>query len=246
MTAPQRLAQIYKAHHFLWQMIDWVYPPRCATCGKWGERWCSVCQQKVKVISTTNLCPLCGIPQPGAEICAECTTYQPVYTALRSWGTYEGTLRTAIHRLKYHSDIGLSENLAKPLAGLLRDLNWQVDLVTAVPLSGKRKRERGYNQAALLARWISLSEGLPFQPNMIRRSRDTTSQVGLHAHQRRQNVADAFAAVSNHTTGKSVLVIDDVTTTGATMQACSLALMTAGASQIYGLTLARAGHIHLS
>ena len=246
MTEPQRLAKIYQAHHLLWQMIDFVYPPRCAACGKWGERWCSACQQKVKVISTNDLCPLCGIPQSGEELCAECTTYQPVYTALRSWGNYEGALRTAIYRLKYHSDIGLSENLARPLAGLLRDLNWQIDLVTAVPLSSKRKRERGYNQAALLARWIGLSEGLPFQPNLIHRSRDTSSQVGLHAHQRRQNVADAFNAISSQAVGRSILVIDDVTTTGATMQACAVALSTAGARQIYGLTLARAGHIHLS
>ncbi|MRR29981.1 ComF family protein [bacterium] len=246
MTEANRLAQVYRAHHLLWQMVDWVYPPRCAACGKWGERWCNACQQKVKVITTTDLCPLCGIPQAQAELCAECTTYLPVYTALRSWGTYEGTLRTAIHRLKYHSDIGLSEDLAKPLIGLLRDLSWQIDMITAVPLSGKRKRERGYNQAALLARWIGLSEGLPFHPNMIRRSRDTSSQVGLHAHQRRQNVAGAFNATSAQAVGKSILVIDDVATTGATMQACALALSNAGASRIYGLTLARAGHIHLS
>lgn len=246
MTEPQRLAQVYRAHHLLWQIVDWVYPPRCASCGTLGDRWCSVCEQKVKVISTTDLCPLCGIPQTGEELCSECKTYQPVYTALRSWGTYDGTLRTAIHRLKYHSDIGLSEILARPLTGLLRTLNWQVDLVTAIPLSSKRKRERGYNQAALLARWISLSESLTFKPNMIQRLRDTTSQVGLHAHQRRQNVAGAFNARSTLATGKSVLVIDDVTTTGATMQACALALSAAGARQIYGLTLARAGHIHLS
>jgi len=189
---------------------------------------------------------LCGIPQPGAELCDECTTYMPVYSSLRSWGTYEGTLRTAVQRLKYHSDIGLSEILAKPLTGLLCDLNWQVDFVTAVPLSSKRRRQRGYNQAALLAHWVGLAAGLPFHPNALLRLRDTTSQVGLHANQRRQNVAGAFQARPTTTSGKNILIIDDVTTTGATMQACSQALLAAGASQIYGLTLARAGHIHLS
>lgn len=246
MTEPQRSSQVIRAHHFLWQMIDWVYPPRCASCGKWGDRWCSSCQGKVNILSTEELCPLCGIPQTGLELCAECSTYQPVFTALRSWGNYEGTLRTVIHRLKYHSDIGLSENLAKPLTGLLNDLHWQVDLVTAVPLSSKRRRERGYNQAALLARWVSLSVDLPFQLNALQRLRDTTSQVGLHAHQRRQNVAGAFQARSTLANGKSVLIIDDVTTTGATMQACAHALKSAGACQVYGLTLARAGQIHLS
>jgi competence protein ComFC len=246
MTESQRLSRVFRAHHLLWQTIDWIYPPRCATCGKWGERWCDSCQQTVKLLAVTEICPLCGIPQPEAELCAECTTYHPVYTALRSWGSYEGTLRTAIHRLKYHSDIGLSETLARPLTGLLRDLDWQVDLVTAVPLSSKRRRQRGYNQAALLARWVGLSAGVPFQPKALIRLRDTASQVGLHAHQRRENVAGAFQARSETAQGKKVLIIDDVTTTGATMQACAQALISAGANQIYGLTLARAGHIQLS
>lgn len=246
MTELQRYYRKFQIHHLLWQLIDWIYPPRCANCGKWGERWCDACQRNVNLITAAEICPLCGIPQPEAKLCIECTTYQPVYTALRSWGSYEGTLRTAIHRLKYHSDIGLSEILARPLTGLLRDLSWQVDLVTAVPLSSKRRRQRGYNQAALLARWVGLSAGVIFQPNALVRLRDTTSQVGLHAHQRRENVAGAFQAKSSVVLGKKVLIIDDVTTTGATMQACAQALISAGASQIYGLTLARAGHIHLS
>lgn len=246
MTESLPLSRVFRAHHLLWQTIDWFYPPRCATCGKWGERWCFTCQQTVKPLAATEICPLCGIPQQEAELCVECTTFRPMYTALRSWGSYEGTLRTAIHRLKYHSDIGLSEILARPLTELLRDLNWQIDLVTAVPLSNKRRRTRGYNQAALLARWVGLSTGVPFQSKALIRLRDTASQVGLHAHQRRENVAGAFQATSDTVLGKKVLVIDDVTTTGATMQACTQGLISAGADQVFGLTLARAGHIHLS
>lgn len=246
MTESQQLSRDYRRLHLLWKILDWIYPPRCATCGKWGERWCITCQRTVKPIVQSDICPLCGMPQAEAEMCAECTTYQPVYTALRSWGNYEGTLRSAIHRLKYHSDIGLSESLAKPLIELLHDLNWQVDLVTAVPLSRQRQRQRGYNQAALLARWIGLSTGVPYEPKILIRLKDTSSQVGLHAHQRRENVAGAFQARSSGVSGKRVLIIDDVTTTGATMQACAQALLNAGSAQIYGLTLARAGHIHLS
>ncbi|MFZ3079804.1 MAG: phosphoribosyltransferase family protein [Bellilinea sp.] len=142
--------------------------------------------------------------------------------------------------------MGVSEELAKPLAHLLTGLNWQVNLITAVPLSKNRRRERGYNQSALLARWLGLTTGIPFQESVIERSRDTTSQVGLHAHERRQNVMGAFTARSQIAAGKSILIIDDVTTTGATMQACAQALQAAGSSQIYGLTLARAGQIHLN
>ena len=209
-------------------------------------RWCFDCQAKVKVIHQSSICPLCGIPQPGVTLCSECKAYQPVYTAARSWGWYEGSLRSAIHQLKYHNDMGVSEELAKPLAHLLTGLNWQVDLIAAVPLSKKRRRERGYNQSALLARWLSFATGIPFQEAVIERSRDTTSQVGLHARERHQNMMGAFTARTKIAAGKSILIIDDVTTTGATMQACAHAFQTAGASRIYGLTLARAGQIHLN
>lgn len=245
MTASREFSRAFKTQSFLWKIIDWVYPPRCAACGTWGTRWCDPCQNKVQVIEQMNICPLCGIPQKDDTICSECAAYQPVYTALRSWGRYEGTLRKAIHHLKYRSDIGLSEELAKPLISLLHDLNWKVDLVTAVPLSKKRLHERGYNQAALLARWVGLAANIPYRPSAIHRLRDTTSQVGLHAHQRHQNVTGAFEAHAALTSGKVVLLIDDVTTTGATMQACATALHAAGTNQIYGLTLARAGQIHL-
>jgi len=246
MTESLSASRAFRTSHALWRVIDWVYPPRCAGCGKLGVRWCVDCQAKVKVIPQNNICPLCGIPQPGPVLCQECIAYQPVYTAVRSWGWYEGTLRSAIHRLKYHSDMGVSEELAKPLTHLLLDLNWQVELVTAVPLSQKRRRERGYNQSALLARWLGLTTGIHFQESVIDRTRDTNSQVGLHAHQRRQNVMGAFTARPQIAAGKSILILDDVTTTGATMQACAQALQAAGASRIYGLTLARAGQIHLS
>ena len=239
-------SRAFRISHGFWRVMDWLYPPRCAGCRKDNVRWCLDCQAKVKVIHQSHICLLCGIPQPGANLCQECITYQPVYTAVRSWGWYEGPLRSAIHQLKYHNDMGVSEELAKPLAHLLTGLNWQVDLITAVPLSKKRRHERGYNQSALLARWLGLTTEIPFRESVIVRSRDTSSQVGLHAHERRQNVMGAFTARSQFAAGKSILIIDDVTTTGATMQACAQALQAAGASQIYGLTLARAGQIHLN
>lgn len=115
-----------------------------------------------------------------------------------------------------------------------------VELVVPVPLAPKRQRERGYNQAELLAHAIAGKLGIPFVPSAAKRIRETRSQVGLSIVQRRDNVAGAFWADPRHIDGKCVLLIDDVLTTGATLNACALALRHAGASKIVAMTVARA------
>lgn len=246
MTVATRNSRAYRFHQFFWRAIDWVYPPRCAGCSTPGIRFCATCHDSVRVIDQGRVCPVCGTPQNSQSICPECTTLAPGFTALRSWGLYEGALRKAIHQLKYRSDLGISEELAKPISILLRDNNWQVDLITPVPLSRKRLRTRGYNQSAMVAHWVSLANCIPYEPKAMIRIKDTISQVGLSGDERRHNVLAAFQATQANVAGKTVLVIDDVTTTGATMHACASALLNAGADHVYGLTLARAGHIDLS
>jgi competence protein ComFC len=135
--------------------------------------------------------------------------------------------------------MALGEALARPLIKLLVELGWCVDLVTPVPLGVARLSQRGYNQAALLARPLSLAHGLPYHTNALTKVRETRSQVGLSANERHQNVADAFKGDPRVSKGKCILVIDDVTTSGATLNACASALLQAGASRVYGLTLAR-------
>jgi competence protein ComFC len=152
-------------------------------------------------------------------------------------------LRNALHRLKYERDIALGETLARPLITLLQDLNWEVDFVTAVPAGIARRAERGYNQASLLALPLALGSGLPYHSRVLSKKSGTPSQVGLSLAERRANVAGAFQARPDKIQGiqgKRVLVVDDVTTSGATMEACAAALSKAGASRVYGLTLARA------
>jgi ComF family protein len=148
-------------------------------------------------------------------------------------------LRHAIHQLKYYGDLALGEALARPMIDLYSELHWQVDLVVPVPLGIARRAERGYNQASLLAWPIALSCDLSYRPKALRRWRETPSQVGLNMLERRLNLLDAFQARPDLVDGKAVLLVDDVTTTGATMQACALALRKAGVDRIYGLTLAR-------
>jgi ComF family protein len=119
-------------------------------------------------------------------------------------------------------------------------MSWQVDLVVPVPLGVARLRERGYNQASLIARPLALGCGLPYSSQVLMRTRETRSQVGLSVYERRENVRGAFVAQPERVARRSVLVVDDVATTSATLDACATALLTAGCSQVFGITVSRA------
>ena len=223
----------------MWAGLDWLLPPRCGGCGDRGVRWCPKCQSEVVKISPP-ICEVCGRSRQSDGICPRCAAIPPLYTALRSWAGFSGPLRNAIHRLKYNRDMALAEVLARPMMDCLSEAHWQVELVVPVPISPARKDERGYNQAALLARPIALYYGLAYRPDALRKRRDTHSQVGLTVEQRWANVRDAFTAEGKVVTKLPVLLVDDVTTSGATLNACAHAMIAAGASEVYCLTLARA------
>jgi ComF family protein len=135
--------------------------------------------------------------------------------------------------------LGLGEKLAQPLIKLLLANNWEIDLITAVPLDAARQRDRGYNQSLCLARPLAWKTGLPIVSSTIKRIKKTKSQVGLSLEDRKINVAGAFSAEPKLVYGKSILIIDDVVTTGSTINSCAEALMKAEALRVYGLTLAR-------
>lgn len=219
-------------------MIDWVYPPSCGGCHDFGIRWCESCQAKVQEVGT-KICPICGDFHNGQGVCQRCSTAPPAFDAVRSWGVFSGPLRNAIHALKYKNDLGLGEVLASYLIKYFNQLNWSIDLVQPVPLSKQRKNERGYNQAEYLARPFSYALNLPFTTRAVKRIRNTRSQVGLSAEQRVENVQNAFVTDNRIVTNKKILLIDDVTTTGATIKSCAEALRKGGAEKVYGLTLAR-------
>lgn len=230
----------YTIYHLVWALLDWIYPPVCGGCQKPGSRWCMPCRSSLERIGP-DTCPICGQPQRNREICSTCLKNPPPYKALSSYATYQGPLREAIHSLKYQKDIGIGEALAGHLVEAFNERNWKIDVVTSVPLSRNRILQRGYNQASVLARPLSLFIKKPYCPQALRRIRETPPQVGLTGMERRQNLYGAFQANPRWTLGRTFLVIDDVTTTGATIQACSEALLQSGAAAVYGLTLARAG-----
>jgi competence protein ComFC len=229
----------YFCYRTFWALIDWLYPPICSGCGSSGLRWCITCQSNTARIGQ-QICEQCGEPNSTTGKCGLCLQSPPAFTAVRSWAVYGGAVRQALHDLKYRQNIALGDTLSIHLLQLYNELNWQIDIIVPVPLSRKRKRARGYNQSALLARPLSLATGVSYRANALQRVRDTVSQVGLSGKERSINVRGAFAAQSKFVRGKTILVIDDITTTGATIQNCAAALLEAGAVHVYGLTVARA------
>jgi len=159
---------------------------------------------------------------------------------MRSWAVFEGPIRQAVHSLKYRRNVVLGDTLAPYLAEFVRKLDWPVDLVVPVPLGRERIKERGYNQVGLLAQPLSRLQNWNYSPRLLRRVRETRSQVGLSTIERKTNMAGAFKADPPLASGKVVLLMDDVATTGATLAACSEALLEAGVKKVYALTLARA------
>jgi ComF family protein len=142
---------------------------------------------------------------------------------LRSWLVFEGPIRHALHNLKYRRNVALGDALAQPLAEYVCTLSWPVDLVVPVPLGKLRTKERGYNQIGLVAMPLAAVNHWRYTPQV-----------------RKANVSGAFRAEAALVSGATILLIDDVATTGATLSACAAALLDAGVRSVYALTLARA------
>lgn len=215
--------------------VDVVYPKRCAGCDRRGVWLCPDCDGALPRYSRP-WCPHCGVPESYAR-CA-CPSLPEQLAMVRSVGPFAGWLREAIHRLKYHGEWARADDLGGLLADAIVDLP-RCDLVLPVPLHPSRRKLRGFNQSALLAEAIGRSHSLAVG-NVLIRTRRTHAQVDLHAAARATNVAGAFAVAGNVAlTGKSVLIVDDVITTGATLAACTDALREAGAETVAAATLAR-------
>lgn len=227
-----------------WKFVDILFPPSCAGCGKWGERYCRTCFANTRTISP-KICQTCGEPlrQNNVSICERCRSSDIFFTAVRSWALFEDPLKKAIHNLKYQRNIALGEVLARPLAKFLAETDWNIDQITAVPLDHDRKQERGYNQSVLLARPLGWLTKIPFNQKVITRVRKTRPQVGLSREERAENMDRAFSCRSELVNRKTILVIDDVITTGSTINSCSKALIESGAEKVFGLTLARSVHL---
>jgi len=186
------------------------------------------------------LCPKCGRPQSSAILCSSCIGWQAEIDGIRSPFRFDGAIRQAIHQLKYGNLRALAELLAPWLNDYLVSNPVPGEVLVPVPLHHKRLRERGYNQSSLLAKELGKLTNLPVVDGCLIRQRYAPPQARTSTvDERRSNVANAFSCRDRRLEGKQVLLIDDVSTSGSTLDACARALKEAGATTVWGLVLAR-------
>lgn len=235
-------------------VLDLLYPPLsiCAACDAPLEArldepapLCGACRAALVPRPVSGGCPRCGTAAPGSSVaglCRRCRSDASPVAWWRALGPYDGPIRAAVRRLKYQGGAWLDEPLGRAMAAAVRA--WApgpVDAVVPVPLHSWRYRSRGYNQAWLVACVLARELGLPFCPRWLARRRVTRPQVRLDEDARRENVARAFRARARLVRPEaSVLLVDDVRTTGATLDACARALRAAGAGRVLAVVLAEA------
>lgn len=220
-------------------LLDSLLPPRCVGCGRRGIEVCAQCIARLRPLGSA-ICPRCSLPSPAGRVCQRCVRGNPRLRALLAAYPFEGVLRVAIIAFKFQSRTRLARFLVSVLATPLAARPLLVDLVAPVPLSASRLRERGYNQSELLARPLAALRDWPLAPQLIVRTRETDPQTALPARERVKNVRGAFAVTQpDLVAGRRVLLVDDVCTTGATLEACAAPLLDAGAAGVWAVVVAR-------
>jgi ComF family protein len=219
--------------------LDLLFPRWCVGCGREGDFICPDCLKSLPRINPP-LCPRCGRPQLNAVVCPACVGWEASIDGIRALFKFEGAVRQAIHELKYNNLRAIAPLLGKWLGDYLIANPLPAEVLVPVPLHSKRLRERGYNQSRLLARELANISGLPLVDDCLMRITYGTPQARTHnVAERRGNVADAFSCRDRRLEDRQVLIIDDVSTSGATLDACARALKSAGASSVWGLVLAK-------
>lgn len=235
---------------FLQRFLHFILPSQCPCCDKGLEEEekgiCQVCLSKIKRIEPP-FCSICGVPFVSQEVenhsCGPCTLQKRNFTMARALGYYEGSLRLAIHLWKYERRLSLTPFFGELMAeGFFRYWEpYSIDLLLPVPLHPKRLRERGFNQSLLLAKALSHRTGIPFQKRLIRKRNPTPPLMELSRVERERTIRGSFYVMNKENLkGKKILLIDDVYTTGATVNECARVLRFAGAARVDVLTLAHA------
>jgi len=232
------------------RLFQFFIPSQCPCCKKVlreeQKGLCSDCFSEIRWIKPP-FCSICGTPFVSEEVgnhpCGACLTKRRHFAMARALGYYEGSLQEAIHRWKYEGNESLSVHFAEWMAkGFFCYWNPDLlDILIPVPLHKERLRERGFNQALLLVRELSRRTGIPYRKRVLQKKRSTVPQVKLSGAEREKGVRGTFQLLEIEAVdGKSILLVDDVYTTGATVNECSRVMLAGGAKRVDVLTLAHA------
>ena len=227
------------------KFLDVLIPPVCTLCNEpvsENATLCPECFSKLRFITKPH-CKICGRPFEFSvseeTICAECLVSQPLFTKARSVVIYDDMARKLVLAFKNGDKLYIAPLLTKLMAQVASEFIEEVDVVMPIPLHRWRLLKRKYNQSAILARKLARHFHKTYNPDVLKRVRSTPNQGHLSARERKKNVANAFRVRKGETVkGKTVLLVDDVLTTGATTNECSRMLLKAGVKQVYVLTFA--------
>ena len=217
--------------------LDLVFPLSCLGCKREGAVICENCAAGLKRLEKPY-CERCA--QPGSSrYCGWCLESPLVVDTIRAPFIFEGPVREGVHRLKYRGQRAVAASLARLMAEYAARSAVTVDLATPVPMHPSRLRKRGYNHSYLLAQQLGKILGLPVEERLLSRVKDSPPQVEARSREERQsNVAGSFRC-QRSVDGLTVLLVDDVATTGSTLSECAAALKSGGAKSVRGLVLAR-------
>ena len=219
-------------------VLDFVYPPRCMICGTGGSFVCQSCEGRLPRADGRR-CSKCWAPVTRG-VCAACEESPPDLSSLRSCYVYDGEVRRLVHAFKFKEQTSLVEDLGRMMAESLPQDDLDSDILVPVPLTGLKQRYRGYNQARMLANQIGKLSGIAVDDLLDRRGNSGPQSQAGRATERRKNVTDAFRLrKGRQVSSRSILLVDDVATTGATLNACARVLLDGGAQRVSAITLAR-------
>ncbi len=231
------LAQRPTASRIWERALDLLFPARCVSCAGFGAFICASCVARMATANPPR-CQSCWMPSKESQ-CGRCRVRRPAVSGVRSVFVYEGAARDAIHALKFRGLSAIAPGMSGLMAKLLIEWGPSVQAIVPVPLAGRRRRLRGYDQSELLAREIARLSGIPLARRALVRRRSTAPQARqAGGDARRRNVAGAFGPGRCMPIG-GVLLIDDVVTTGATLDACARVLISEGGGPVFALTFAR-------
>lgn len=219
--------------------IEHILPAQpCVLCGSMSHDglWCAACDQAMPYLATLH-CPVCALPTPGGAVCGQCLQQPPLFTSTTAVFSYAFPLDKLIQAMKYGEQLALATAFAKKLLQRI-DRDTLPDYVLPMPLHPAKLRERGFNQSLLLAATVARELGLKLLPDCCQRVRDTPPQSALPWKERDKNVRNAFRCDID-LTGKHVALVDDVLTTGASLNALAAAVQHRGASQTSAWVVAR-------